>query len=177
MRTRSILSFVLLLSASVFLSFSDADALDLKSPAFNDNETIPVKYTCKGDDISPALAWDGVPEGTKSFVLIMDDPDAPMGTWIHWVMYNIPGSESGLEEKIPGRLKLDNGTLQGINSFRWAGYGGPCPPSGPAHRYIFKLYALDTKLELKPGASKGDVLRAMQGHVLGEASLTGMFSS
>ena len=177
MRNRSIISIVLLFAVSIVLMCADSYALELKSSAFESNGNIPQKYTCKGEDISPALSWDGVPDGTKSFVLIMDDPDAPMGTWIHWVIYNIPGSVKFLKEKIPGKLTIYNGAMQGINSFRWAGYGGPCPPAGPEHRYIFQLYALDASLEIKPGASKGDVTRAMQGHVLGQATLIGVFAS
>ncbi|MBD3296927.1 MAG: YbhB/YbcL family Raf kinase inhibitor-like protein [Candidatus Omnitrophica bacterium] len=162
----------------VFLLFSspEACALSVESSAFSDGERIPDRYTCRGEDISPELSWDGVPENTESFILVVDDPDAPLGTWIHWVVYNIPGSERSLKENVPKTMQLDNGTLQGINSFRWIGYGGPCPPPGPAHRYMFKLYALDTVLELRPGSSKGDVMRAAQGHVLSQATLMGTYS-
>ncbi len=153
----------------------EANCLELKSPAFKDGETIPEKYTCKGDNISPSLEWTGVPAGTKSFALIMDDPDAPMGIWVHWVIYNIPGDVSMLKEDIPRDTSLTDGTKQGTNSFNWIGYGGPCPPKGPAHRYMFKLYALDEELDLPAGATKGVLLMRMDGHILDETRLTGLF--
>ncbi|MGD2278726.1 MAG: YbhB/YbcL family Raf kinase inhibitor-like protein [Candidatus Omnitrophota bacterium] len=170
-------SFMILciLFIAILLFAGGVFALELESGAFEDNGYIPALYTCKGDDISPALNWSDVPKGTKSFVLIMDDPDAPLGTWIHWVAYDIPGDLRRLEQNVPRRMTLDNGTKQGINSFRRIGYGGPCPPPGPAHRYVFKLYAVDTKLELLPGATKGAVLRAIQGHILDNTQLTGLF--
>jgi Raf kinase inhibitor-like YbhB/YbcL family protein len=164
---------VLLLAGSFFAG--NSFALELRSSAFKDGEYIPVRYTGRGEDISPALEWTGVPRGTKSFALIMDDPDAPMGTWIHWVVYNIPADATGLKEDIPPRAVLDDGTAQGINSFRRPGYGGPYPPPGPAHRYVFTLYAIDTELNLSLGANKGTVLRAIQGHILGRARLIGLF--
>ena len=132
-------------------------------------------YTCDGKDISPELAWSGAPDGTKSFALICDDPDAPVGTWVHWVVYNIPSHATGLPKGVPTIKELPDGTRQGINDFHRIGYGGPCPPRGPAHRYFFKLYALDTKLDLPPGATKEQVLEAMKGHVLGEAQLMGKY--
>ena len=153
----------------------EADGLELKSPAFKEGGTIPERYTCKGDNISPPLEWTGVPDGAKSFALIMDDPDAPMGTWVHWVIYNIPGSASMLKENIPRDSELTSGARQGANSFRWIGYGGPCPPKGPAHRYVFKLCALDEELDLPAGATKGVLLMRMDGHVLDETRLTGLF--
>ncbi len=150
----------------------------LESAAFKDGETIPVKYTCKGEDISPALNWEGAPDGTRTFALICDDPDAPMGTWVHWVIYNIPSQRSGLPENVrkdqdvlSGELE---GVLQGVNSWRRLGYGGPCPPPGPPHRYFFKLYALDTTITT-PGLDKDGLLKAMQGHILGEAQIMGTF--
>ncbi len=152
-----------------------AFGLELESPAFNAGETIPVRYTGQGENISPELMWSDVPEGTKSFVLFLDDPDAPMGNWIHWVVFDIPGNVTKLEEDIPKKHVFADGMKQGMNSFRWVGYGGPCPPPGPAHRYIFSLYALDTVLDLKPGATKGEVVRTMQGHILASNRLTGMF--
>jgi hypothetical protein len=150
-------------------------ALEIKSPAFGEGKAIPAKYTCKGDDISPPLGWSDVPEGTKSMALICDDPDAPMGTWVHWVVYNIPPGTGGLKEGIPEQETLPDGTMQGITDFGKIGYGGPCPPPGGPHRYYFKLYALDSGPDLKPGATKKDLLGAMEGHVLEETQLMGTF--
>ncbi len=151
-------------------------ALNLQSSAFKNLETIPTKYTCSGDNISPPLSWKNRPEGAKSFALICDDPDAPGQTWVHWVIYNIPAGVTHLPEKIPHTGELDNGTLQGNNDFGDLGYGGPCPPTGPAHRYFFKLYALDIKLNPGSGASSSDILKAMKGHILDETELIGKFS-
>lgn len=164
---------ILLLASSFFAG--NSFALELRSSAFKDGEYIPVRYTGRGEDISPALEWSDAPEGTKSFVLIMDDPDAPMGTWIHWVVYNIPAAATGLKENVPPKPVLDDRTVQGINSFRRIGYGGPHPPPGLAHRYFFKLYAIDTKPNLRMGTNKGTVLRAIQGHILERAQLIGLF--
>lgn len=153
-----------------------AFGLQLASPAFDEGEEIPIEYTGKGENVSPPLSWSGVPEGTKSFVLIMEDPDAPMGTWIHWVVYDIPSAATGLEKDVSQDAVLPDGTKQGLNSFRWTGYGGPNPPPGKPHRYVFSLYAVDIKLEnIPPASSRGKVLRAIQGHVLGWARLTGIF--
>lgn len=145
------------------------------STAFTDGGTIPQKYTCDGADVSPPLAWDNVPEGTKSFALICDDPDAPMGTWVHWVLFNLPADTHNLPEAVPPDKELSNGARQGTNDFRKIGYGGPCPPSG-THRYYFKLYALDTLLDLPAGVSKAQLLKAMEGHVLAEGQLMGRYS-
>lgn len=146
------------------------------SPAFGHGQPIPAVYTCKGRDISPPLTWSDLPQGTKSLALIMDDPDAPMGTWVHWVIYNIPSTRTGLEEAIPSEERLADGSLQGKNSWRRIGYGGPCPPSG-THRYYFRLYALDSMLSLAPGATKEQLLQAMQGHILAQAEWMGTFSA
>ena len=148
--------------------------INIESSAFKEGEMIPSKYTCDGVNISPPLKWRIPPEGTKSLVLISDDPDAPMGTWVHWVVYNIPASVKELSENIPHSDILDNGATQGITDFRKIGYGGPCPPSG-THRYFFKLYALDTMLSLGPGAAKKQVVDAMEGHVLAEGQLMGKY--
>ncbi|MCJ7777236.1 MAG: YbhB/YbcL family Raf kinase inhibitor-like protein [Sedimentisphaerales bacterium] len=150
--------------------------MDIKvtSSAFKDEGLIPAKYTCDGDDISPPLQWDAVPQGAKSIALISDDPDAPMGTWVHWVLFNLPAEKNNLEENIPPDKTLPNGARQGANDFGRIGYGGPCPPSG-THRYFFKIYALDTKLSLQAGAKKSDLLKAMQGHILGQGQLTGKY--
>jgi len=149
--------------------------MEIKSTAFKEGEMIPSKYTCDGPDVSPPLEWSNVPENTKSFALINDDPDAPVGTWVHWVIFNIPGNENKLEENIPKKEVLRNGARQGKNDFGRIGYGGPCPPGG-THRYYFKLYALKKELDLKPGSTKRELLKAMEGNVIAEAYLMGKYS-
>ncbi|GAB4532305.1 MAG: YbhB/YbcL family Raf kinase inhibitor-like protein [Anaerolineae bacterium] len=151
-----------------------AMAFELTSSAFAAGESIPVKYTCDGDDISPPLAWGDPPQGTQSFALINDDPDAPVGTWDHWILYNLPAEARSLPEGVPPDAELADGSRHGQNSWRRLGYGGPCPPSG-THRYFFKLYALDTTLDLAPGANKKRLLQAMEGHILGQAELMGVY--
>jgi len=148
--------------------------IKIKSTAFKEGGMIPSKYTCDGADISPPLSWDSVPEGTKSLALICDDPDAPMGTWVHWVIFNIPPDTRELPENVPPQKTLANGAKQGINDFRKIGYGGPCPPGG-THRYYFKLYALDTGINLEAGATKSQLLKAMEGHILAEGQLMGKY--
>ena len=148
--------------------------MELKSQAFAAGEMIPAKYTCDGQDISPPLRWSDPPAGTIEFALISDDPDAPVGTWVHWVMWNIPASASALDENLPKTASLPNGTKQGTTDFRRIGYGGPCPPSG-THRYYFKLYALDTAFNLPASTLKKDLEKAMQGHILGQAELMGTY--
>jgi len=150
-------------------------ALELKSPAFKNGDYIPPAYTCKGRDVSPPLEWAGIPEGTKSLALISDDPDAPMGEWVHWVMYDIPADKKGLPEGVKKSDTLADGSKQGMTDFGRVGYGGPCPPPGKPHRYVFALYALDTNVDLEPGMDKDSVLEAIKGHVLEEARLTGLF--
>jgi len=149
--------------------------LSLTSNAFASGQNIPSKYSCLGREISPDLSWTNFPAQTKSFALIVDDPDAPMGTWVHWVMYNIPASSNSLPEAVPAGGQLSDGSLQGKNSSGNLGYNGPCPPSG-THRYFFKLYALDTTLVLSSGASKDQLLKAMNGHILAQGELMGTFS-
>ncbi len=148
--------------------------MQITSPAFEEGGPIPAKYTCDGQDISPPLAWKNAPDGTKSFALISDDPDAPMSAWVHWVAFNIPPELTGLQENVRKEAEAKNGVRQGNNSWPRMGYGGPCPPSG-THRYYFKLYALNALLDLKPGATKAEVLQAMKGHVLAEAHLMGKY--
>ena len=148
---------------------------ELTSSAFVAGESIPRKYTCDGDDVSPPLGWSDPPAGTQSLALVCDDPDAPVGTWIHWVLYDLPAETRGLPEAVPSDADLAGGGRSGENSWRRLGYGGPCPPSG-THRYFFKLYALDTTLDLSAGASKKQVLKAMEGHVLAQAELMGTYS-
>lgn len=150
-------------------------AMELTSTAFMEGASIPKKYTCDGKNVSPPLLWRGAPDGTLSFALIADDPDAPAGTWVHWVIYQIPPEKNGLQEEISARRKLENGMIQGENDFGRVGYGGPCPPGG-THRYFFKLYALDTGLDLQPGATKQELLNAMEGHILEETKLVGRYS-
>ncbi len=147
----------------------------LKSTGFENGGKIPKEYTCEGADLSPALSWLHPPAGAQSFVLLVDDPDAPSGTWVHWVVYNLAGRLRGVPAHVPKGNHLAQGGLQGKNDFGWTGYGGPCPPPGPAHHYHFKLYALDEKLDLPPGASEKEVLNAMKGHVLGEAQIIALF--
>lgn len=149
--------------------------LTLTSTAFKEGEMIPRRYSCDGADISPPLKWNPVPPQTKSFALIADDPDAPVGTWVHWVIFNIPPNLTELPEKVPASNSLSDSTLQGKNDFRNIGYGGPCPPGG-THRYFFKLYALDTMLKLPAGSTKASLLKAMEGHIIGEAQLMGKYS-
>ena len=150
-------------------------ALEMSSSAFSEGEMIPTRYTCDGPDVSPDLSWSGVPETAKSLALICDDPDAPMGTWVHWVLFNIPSGASGLPAEIPSVAALESGARHGTNDFRRLGYGGPCPPGG-THRYFFKLYALDTELNLDSGITKDQLLEAMQDHILAEAQLMGKYS-
>jgi Raf kinase inhibitor-like YbhB/YbcL family protein len=149
--------------------------LTITSSAFINGSAIPAVYTCTGKSISPALAWGEPPAGTQSFALIMDDPDAPSGMFVHWVIYNIPSASRGLPEAFGGNPKPADGSLLGRNGTGQPGYVGPCPPSG-THRYFFKLYALDTSLGLSAGASKDELLKAMQGHILGQGELMGTFN-
>ncbi len=150
--------------------------LTVTSSAFEPGGTIPKEFTCDGPDLSPALNWNDPPSGTQSFALIADDPDAPVGTWVHWVLYDLPADARSLPESVPKQEQLANGARQGRNDFGKIGYGGPCPPPGKPHRYFFKLYALDKKLDLKAGATKAGVEKAMQGHVLGQGELMGRYS-
>lgn len=149
--------------------------LKLTSTAFKEGEAIPRGYTCDGANISPPLEWIGVPKTAKSIAIIADDPDAPAGTWVHWVLYNLPADGLGLIENTPQTETLNGGGAQGKNDFNKIGYGGPCPPSG-THRYFFNFYALDSELTLKPGATKAEVEKAMEGHIVGQAQLMGTYS-
>ena len=168
-------------------------AFTITSPAFEQERTIPAKYTCDGEDVSPPLQWSDPPAGTQSLVLIVDDPDAPVGTWVHWVVYNIPAGQTGFPEHVPAEERLPDGILQGFTDFHRIGYGGPCPPVGAIHRYFFKLYALDVSLPALPATeqvivhglgaqtrayppmTKAELLKAMQGHVLAEVALMGTY--
>ena len=150
--------------------------LDIKSTAFGEGNSIPKQYTCDGADISPQLSWSQPPEGTGIMVLICDDPDAPMGTWVHWVLYGLSPDTLEISENIPDDKEVLGGAKHGVNDFHKYGYGGPCPPGG-THRYFFKLYAVDTEVvDLDPGATKDEVLVAIKGHVLAEGQLMGRYS-
>lgn len=148
--------------------------MKLTSSAFTEGGMIPKKYTCDGDDFSPPLAWSDVPAGARSLALIADDPDAPVGTWVHWVAFNLPSGGGGLPAGIRAEKQLPGGGIQGTNSWRRIGYGGPCPPGG-THRYFFKLYALDSRLSLGNNAAAKDLQAAMKGHVLAEAQTMGRY--
>jgi Raf kinase inhibitor-like YbhB/YbcL family protein len=149
--------------------------IELSSTAFSEGANIPQQYTGDGKNVSPPLRWADPPAQTKSLALICDDPDAPRGTWVHWVFFNLPPDKRELEEGVPGQETLDSGAKQGKNDFKKIGYGGPSPPPGKPHRYFFKLYALDTLLELAPGATKNQVIATMKGHVLAEGQLMGKY--
>jgi hypothetical protein len=153
---------------------TDVMTIKVTSSAFAEGGLIPAQYTCDGDDLSPPLRWEAVPEGTQSIALIADDPDAPSGTFVHWVLYNLPGDVNELPENVPEDKTLPNGASQGMNDFRRIGYGGPCPPSG-THRYFFKIYALDGKTSLPPGESKARLLKAMEGHILAQGQIMGKY--
>lgn len=147
----------------------------IESAAFKQGAFIPPRFSCSGENVSPPLNWTDPPEVARSFALIVDDPDAPGGTWTHWVVFNLPAQTRALDENAPKQDKLPNGGLQGLNSFESVGYGGPCPPPGKAHRYFFRLYALNTVLSMQPRADREDVLSALKGHTVGEAQLMGVF--
>jgi Raf kinase inhibitor-like YbhB/YbcL family protein len=148
--------------------------IKLTSSAFEEGGMIPSKYTCDGQDISPPLSWDNVPANTESIAIICNDPDAPMGTWVHWVLFNLPAEKRQLAENIPDDETLPDGTRQGITDFGSTGYGGPCPPSG-THRYFFKIYALDIPINIVSIADKETLLKDMAGHVLAEGQLMGKY--
>jgi Raf kinase inhibitor-like YbhB/YbcL family protein len=150
--------------------------LHLSSSAIPNGGDIPRRFTCDGDDISPALSWNDPPAKTAAFALIVDDPDAPSGTWTHWILYDLPGSARKLPEDVAKDPQLSGGGHQGRNSFRRIGYGGPCPPRGPAHRYFFRIYALDSATNLPPGASRDQLEHAMDGHVLASGELMGRYA-
>ena len=180
--------FLFLLVSLVFLCFFEGTpdrgyaktrggskmAITFTSTAFTEGSMIPTDYTCDGKDVSPPMAWAGVPEGTKSLAIICDDPDAPVGTWVHWVLFDIPATVNELPQGMPSDKLLENGAKSGINDFRKFGYGGPCPPGG-THRYYFKLYALDIELTQRPGLTKAELLEAMKGHILAQGELMGRY--
>ena len=149
-------------------------SIEVTSTAFENEGMIPARYTCDGADVSPPISLSGVPEGARSIALICDDPDAPAGTWVHWVVYDLSPDIKDLPEAVPPDKTVLGGAKQGLNDFRKIGYGGPCPPGG-THRYFFKVYALDAALNLKPGATKRELLQSMEGHVLAEGQLIGRY--
>ena len=165
----------LLLAPALCLFAANETKMEIISAAFQSGAEIPRKHTCDGADVSPSLSWAGAPPGAKAFALIADDPDAPGGTWVHWVIYDLPAETKQLAEGVAASETLPGGAKQGVNDFRKIGYGGPCPPPGPAHRYFFKLYALDAPTNLKPRATKQQLLDAMKGHIIEEAQLVGKF--
>ena len=175
--TKDVVLAGVVLSAAFTLRQARGEGMSFQmaSRAFSVGGTIPKKFTCEGQDVSPQLSWKEAPAATQAFALIMDDPDAPVGTWVHWVLYNLPGNTKELPEGVEKQEQLANGASHGRNDFRKIGYGGPCPPPGTPHRYFFKLYALDTKLNLKPGATKQDLEGAMRGHILGQTELMGRY--
>lgn len=144
--------------------------IQIVCPAFASGESIPKKFTCEGQDVSPPLVWSNLPDGTAGLALIVDDPDAPAGDWVHWLLYNLPANLTTLPEGAKGV------GVEGVNSWGSRGYRGPCPPRGKTHRYVFKLYALSQALGLKPGASKAEVAKAMRGHILAEGQVIGRFT-
>lgn len=149
--------------------------LQLSSGAFQPEDMIPVKHTCDGPDVSPALQWTPPPEGTISLALICDDPDAPAGTWVHWVLYGLSPETTSLPEGVPQERIVLGSARQGRNDFRRIGYGGPCPPRGAPHRYFFTLYALDIPTDLEPGLTKRDILKVIEGHILAQGQLMGTY--
>jgi len=149
--------------------------MKMSSASFSAGEMIPKKFACDGPDVSPNLNWTEPPAKTQSFALIMDDPDAPAGTWVHWVLFDLPADTRELAEGVAKQEQLANGARQGRNDFGKIGYGGPCPPPGNPHRYFFKLYALNAKLNLKAGATKADVERAMKEHILAHEEMIGKY--
>ncbi len=150
------------------------EKISVSAEAFKEGEIIPREYTCDGDDISPSLSWKGVPANAKSIALVMDDPDAPGGTFVHWVLFNVPAGTQKLPKGMPGNETLPDGSLQGKTDFGRIGYGGPCPPGG-THRYYFRLYALDTRLNLQPGITRQQLDNAMKGHILATGELMGRY--
>ncbi len=172
----SLLLLCFIISATIGSARSGSSELTIQSTAFMANRPIPVAYTCSGDDRSPTLAWNGVPAATQTLALIVRDPDAPMGSYVHWVIYNMPANLTGLPAGLPTTPMLDNGAMQGVSGRGTSGYHGPCPPPGPAHHYHFRLYALDAKLNLAAGANAAEVEQALKGHVLASGDLVGTFA-
>jgi Raf kinase inhibitor-like YbhB/YbcL family protein len=168
---------ILMVVVCGFVAIVEGDkqmTIKITSSAFKEGGMIPAKYTCDGQNVSPPIKWEQVPKDTKSFALISDDPDAPIGVWVHWVMWNIPAEANELAEGIPAVKELQNGSKQGVGDSMRNGYDGPCPPSG-THRYYFKVYALDAMLDLPDKTTKKDLVAAMKYHILAEGSLMGKY--
>ena len=179
---RIFVHFLVLLVATSAVSLFAQTPQDVKSVSFAISTTsfrvggvIPKKFTCDGEDVSPQLSWSGAPKETKSFALIADDPDAPAGTWTHWLIWNIPATTTQLNEAVPKTNEINGHGRQGRNDFRKIGYNGPCPPPGKPHRYFFRLFALDANLDLKPEANRGQFDAALKGHVLAQSELMGRY--
>jgi hypothetical protein len=156
---------------------TNSNLFTLKSPAFTKGNNIPKKFTCDGENISPELIWENIPIGTVSLVLICEDPDAPIGIWVHWILYNIPVTLNSIPENLNSRKEWisQQKVMVGINDFKKAEYGGPCPPPGKPHHYIFRLFALDIRLDAQPGLNRNQILNAIKGHILKEAQLVGIY--
>ncbi len=167
--------FLILAVCIASAGLAQESSLQLRSTAFAEGAVIPAEYTCTGSDKSPPLKWTGIPTGTGSFALIVEDPDAPRGTFVHWVIYNLGSSLTELPEDIPRSAQTTTGARQGVNGLDRVGYKGPCPPPGAPHHYHFQLFALDSPLKLNPGASAAEVRQAMKGHVLASTELVGTF--
>ncbi len=169
------ISLLTILFALIFVSYSlGREAIKVEAP-FKEGQGIPLKYTCDGEDISPQIRWSGQPSNTRSFVMVMDDPDAPGGTFTHWIVYDIPASQKSLPENFPKSSQVGN-IKQGVNDFGDVGYGGPCPPRGYTHRYFIKVYALDVEsLGIKPGATRREVESKMWGHIIGQGQIMGRY--
>ncbi len=165
----------LVLVLALYLVSLNVFALELKSEAFKNNGYIPDRYTCDGKDASPQLSFSDIPANAKSLALICEDPDAPFKIWVHWVLFNIPAQAGDFKENVDSEELKSKGIIQGVNDFGRLGYNGPCPPQGKAHRYFFNLYALDNVLSLKEGATKKEVIEAMQGHIIAEAKIAGLY--
>ena len=157
------------------LAAADAPSFSLTSDSFTDGKAIPAEFTCDGADRSPPLHWDGAPEATKAFALVVEDPDAPGGTFTHWVLFNAPGATKAFDKGVAPKGKLDDGSLQGTNDFGKTGYSGPCPPQEANHRYVFELFALSEPVDLEPGAKHDAVLGAIKSTTLAKAKLTGTY--
>jgi Raf kinase inhibitor-like YbhB/YbcL family protein len=156
---------------------ADAAKIEVTSTAFEDGQPVPEKYSGQGDNVSPPLQWSDVPQQTKSLALICEDPDSPSGTFTHWLVYNLPPTTASLDENVPKGQSMVYGFLQGKNDFGNVGYGGPAPPAGKVHHYLFKVYALDIILLVPAGGDRSDLLSAMNGHIIGEGDLTGTFET
>jgi Raf kinase inhibitor-like YbhB/YbcL family protein len=168
-------ALLVLISGTMFAQSRGGRTFQLTSSGFAAGAPIPPRYTCKGEDVSPALEWSGAPQNTAAFAIIMDDPDAPSGTWVHWVIWNLPPSAHSLPQGVGKQEQLDGGGRQGRNSFGKIGYNGPCPPPGQTHRYFFRIYALDQKLDVPAGASRSQLDAAMKAHILAQGEYMGTF--